>query len=187
MSQVQRSFLFYLITIGLFGALIYGIMLKGDTLRQVEVEVLPPGVSVGGDVPAAQTFLHTLDGNMHHPLAILLMQILAIIATARLCAYLFNKLGQPSVIGEIVAGIVLGPSVVGYWFPGTFAFLFPEGSLTNLASMVGYSLGIISPDPADFGNLVVVSLLAIATSVVCSALHWRNARDRAQLLRLSKV
>ncbi len=135
MSQVQRSFLFYLITIGLFGALIYGIMLKGDTLRQVEVEVLPPGVSVGGDVPAAQTFLHTLDGNMHHPLAILLMQILAIIATARLCAYLFNKLGQPSVIGEIVAGIVLGPSVVGYWFPGTFAFLFPEGSLTNLQFM----------------------------------------------------
>lgn len=135
MSQVQRSFLFYLITIGLFGASIYGIMLKGDTLRQVEVEVLPPGVSVGGDVPAAQTFLHTLDGNMHHPLAILLMQILAIIATARLCAYLFNKLGQPSVIGEIVAGIVLGPSVVGYWFPGTFAFLFPEGSLTNLQFM----------------------------------------------------
>ncbi|HMC98375.1 MAG TPA: cation:proton antiporter, partial [Flavobacteriales bacterium] len=46
-----------------------------------------------------------------------------------------NKIGQPTVIGEIVAGIVLGPSVVGYWFPGTFNFLFPEGSLDNLQFM----------------------------------------------------
>lgn len=135
MSQVQRSFLFYLITIGLFGALIYGIMLKGEALRPVQIELLPPTINVANDPSALDAFQHTLDGNMHHPLAVLIMQILAIIATARMFAYLFNKLGQPSVIGEIVAGIVLGPSVVGYWFPEVFTFLFPEGSLTNLQFM----------------------------------------------------
>ncbi|MBL7953036.1 MAG: cation:proton antiporter [Flavobacteriales bacterium] len=135
MSQVQRSFLFYLVTIGLFGVLIYGIMLKGDALRPVQTELLPPTINVANDASALDAFKHTMDGNMHHPLAVLIMQILAIIATARFFAYLFNKLGQPSVIGEIVAGIVLGPSVVGYWFPGAFTFLFPEGSLTNLQFM----------------------------------------------------
>lgn len=135
MSQVQRSFLFYLVTIALFGALIYGVMVKGEALRPMDLELLPPSINVANDPSPLDAFSHTLDGNMHHPLAVLIMQILAIIATARLFAYLFNKLGQPSVIGEIVAGIVLGPSVVGYWFPGVFAFLFPEGSLTNLQFM----------------------------------------------------
>ncbi|HRF79165.1 MAG TPA: cation:proton antiporter [Flavobacteriales bacterium] len=135
MSQGKRSFLFYLITIGLFGGLIYWIMVLGDALRPVSTEVLPPTIDVAAGPDALDTFKGTLHGNMHHPLAVLIMQITAIIATARLFAYLFNKLGQPSVIGEIVAGIVLGPTVVGYWFPGVFAFLFPEGSLTNLQFM----------------------------------------------------
>ena len=35
----------------------------------------------------------------------------------RLFGYLFSLIGQPGVIGEIVAGIVLGPSVLGLFFP----------------------------------------------------------------------
>ena len=134
MSQVQRSFLFYLITLLLFGAAIYGIMVQGDALRPVTTELLPVEME-RTDIPPYVAFRITLDGNMHHPLAVLIMQILAIIATARGFAYVFNKLGQPSVIGEIVAGIVLGPSVVGYWAPDVFNFLFPAGSLTNLQFM----------------------------------------------------
>jgi Kef-type K+ transport system membrane component KefB len=44
----------------------------------------------------------------------------------------FQKIGQPTVIGEIIAGIVLGPSLVGMYFPEFSAALFPEESLGNL-------------------------------------------------------
>ena len=50
----------------------------------------------------------------------------------RLFGYLFSLIGQPGVIGEIVAGIVLGPSVLGLFSPEAFHFLFPVHSLTNL-------------------------------------------------------
>ncbi|HRH67973.1 MAG: cation:proton antiporter [Flavobacteriales bacterium] len=135
MSQAKRSVLFYLVTIAVFGAAIYGIMVKGEALRPGVVDLLPVAETQTPGATAVDAFLHTLDSNMHHPLAVLIIQVLAIIAAARSFAYLFNKLGQPSVLGEIVAGIVLGPSVVGYWFPDVFHFLFPEGSLVNLQFM----------------------------------------------------
>ncbi len=135
MSVAQRSILFYVVTIALFGGLIYWVIIQGGQLRPHLAEDL--GLAAHGKPAgtALEQFKHTVGGNMRHSLAVLLMQIVAIIAVARLFAYLFNKLGQPSVIGEIVAGIVLGPSVVGYWFPGAFHFLFPEGSLDNLQFM----------------------------------------------------
>lgn len=74
------------------------------------------------------TYLH----NITHPLAILLLQILTIILTARLFGYLCKKIGQPSVIGEIIAGIVLGPSFLGMYLPEFSGFLFPKASLGNL-------------------------------------------------------
>ena len=46
--------------------------------------------------------------NIKHPLSILLLQIISIIITARVLGFLFRKMGQPTVIGEIIAGIVLG-------------------------------------------------------------------------------
>jgi Kef-type K+ transport system membrane component KefB len=44
----------------------------------------------------------------------------------------FKKIGQPTVIGEIIAGIVLGPSLLGMYFPDFSAALFPVESLGNL-------------------------------------------------------
>lgn len=135
MSVAKRSILFYVASIVLFGALIYYVVLQGEQLRPhlaEELRSVTDPAPVG--TPLAQ-FQEVLVGNMHHSLAILLMQIVAIIAVARLFAYLFARMGQPTVIGEIVAGIVLGPSVVGYWFPGVFEFLFPAGSLVNLQFM----------------------------------------------------
>jgi Kef-type K+ transport system membrane component KefB len=62
----------------------------------------------------------------------LLAQIITIILVARLFGWICKKIGQPSVIGEIVAGIVLGPSLLGLYFPAFSAFLFPVQSLGNL-------------------------------------------------------
>lgn len=135
MSATARSFSFYAITLLLFGALIYWVVLNGEQLRPHLADELAQAMSGSPAGTALDQFRFTLTGNVHHALAMLLLQIAAIIAVARGFAYLFNKLGQPTVIGEIVAGIVLGPSVVGYWFPETFDFLFPSGSLVNLQFM----------------------------------------------------
>jgi Kef-type K+ transport system membrane component KefB len=77
-------------------------------------------------------FLSSLLHNLTHPLAILLAQIVTIILVARLFGWLFQKIGQPTVIGEIIAGIVLGPSLVGLYSPEFSAALFPAASLGNL-------------------------------------------------------
>ncbi|MDN5781885.1 MAG: cation:proton antiporter, partial [Luteimonas sp.] len=52
---------------------------------------------------------------MHH--SPLLLQLVIILATARACGLLLRYVGQPPVIGEMAAGLVLGPIVFGAWFP----------------------------------------------------------------------
>ncbi|MFQ3592715.1 MAG: cation:proton antiporter, partial [Gemmataceae bacterium] len=57
----------------------------------------------------------------------LLLQLVLILTIARLFAALFRRIGQPSAVGEITAGLVLGPSAFGALFPEAFALLFrPE-------------------------------------------------------------
>ncbi|MEK7242972.1 MAG: cation:proton antiporter, partial [Thermodesulfobacteriota bacterium] len=53
-----------------------------------------------------------------------LIQLVVIIVVARVFAVLFRKLGQPSVVGEIAAGLMLGPSVLGYFLPGLSNVVF---------------------------------------------------------------
>lgn len=72
---------------------------------------------------------------LHHlaePSAMLLLQIISILLVSRVFGFLFTKIGQPTVIGEILAGIVLGPSLLGYVFPDAFHFLFAPSSMGNL-------------------------------------------------------
>jgi Kef-type K+ transport system membrane component KefB len=67
-----------------------------------------------------------------HPLSVLLLQIIVILFVARVVGYLFSRIGQQAVIGEITAGIILGPSLLGWLLPGVSGFLFPLASLANL-------------------------------------------------------
>ena len=54
----------------------------------------------------------------------LLTQVALIILVARLFAILFRKLGQPTTVGEIAAGLVIGPSVLGKLAPDLFQSIF---------------------------------------------------------------
>jgi hypothetical protein len=49
--------------------------------------------------------------------ALFLLQIAVIIGFSRLVAWAFGRLGQPQVIGEMAAGIMLGPTLFGWLFP----------------------------------------------------------------------
>ena len=65
----------------------------------------------------------------------LLLQLVVILSVARLLALLLRGLGQPPVIGEMVAGLVLGPIVFGALAPGMHAWLFPHGQLAALEGL----------------------------------------------------
>ncbi|HEV8145998.1 MAG TPA: cation:proton antiporter [Bryobacteraceae bacterium] len=68
-------------------------------------------------------------------LVTLLLQIAAVVVTARLVGLLFRQIGQPQVVGEMVAGILLGPSFLGWVAPSLSAVLFPAASLGYLSTL----------------------------------------------------
>ena len=69
----------------------------------------------------------------------LILQVVVILAAARLLGFIFRKVHQPQVIGEMVAGILIGPSFLGWLAPDVSAFLFPASSLgfLNALSQIG--------------------------------------------------
>ncbi|GAA0883688.1 cation:proton antiporter [Sphingobacterium siyangense subsp. cladoniae] len=81
---------------------------------------------------AWKDFTSTLFHSLQHPLAILLAQIVTIIIAARIMGWICIKIKQPVVIGEMLAGIILGPSLLGLYFPEFSHTLFPVESLSNL-------------------------------------------------------
>lgn len=119
--------MFYIIITGGFTYLMYRIVEQGKLL-EVGRKIVSPSST---DSQWVQ-FLSSLFHNLQHPLALLLFQIITIVLVARIFGWFFRKIGQPSVIGEIIAGIVLGPSLFGLYFPDMKESLFPAESLGNL-------------------------------------------------------
>jgi Kef-type K+ transport system membrane component KefB len=72
-------------------------------------------------------------------LFILVLQIAVILATCRVVGTLFCQFHQPRVVGEMFAGILLGPSLLGWIAPQVAAYLFPASSLgiLNALSQIG--------------------------------------------------
>jgi Kef-type K+ transport system membrane component KefB len=126
MRNFKNSF-FYLIIIGGFSSLIYAIILNGKTLEQ--------GQNIVSNTKGSghwNDFLASMTHNLQNPLSILLVQIITIILVARFFGWVCKKIGQPSVVGEIIAGILLGPSLLGMFYPEFSGILFPKESLGNL-------------------------------------------------------
>ena len=132
-----KNTLFYILVTGGFTWLMYWIIGKGKFL-EVGRKIVSP---TSEDTQWVQ-FLSSMFHNLKHPLALLLAQIITIVLVARIFGWIFRKIGQPTVIGEIIAGIVLGPSLFGLYFPDLKQSLFPLESLGNLyvLSQVGLIL-----------------------------------------------
>jgi Kef-type K+ transport system membrane component KefB len=96
--------------------------------------------------PVAQSILagvgQTMQQHTGEPLPRLLLQLLVIIGASRVAGWVFARCGQPAVIGEMAAGILLGPSLFGLVAPGAFHFVFASGSLgtLQLLSQIGVCL-----------------------------------------------
>lgn len=106
--------------------MMYWIITKGKALESGR------NIEMVSEKPQWSQFVESMQDNLQHPLALLLAQIITIIFVARIFGWFFRKIGQPTVIGEMIAGIVLGPSLLGLYFPDYSAVLFPKESLGNL-------------------------------------------------------
>jgi Kef-type K+ transport system membrane component KefB len=70
---------------------------------------------------------------------LILIEVLVVIGGSRLVGWVFRSIDQPLVIGEIVAGIALGPSLLGWLAPDLSAALFPPTAIPflNVLSQIG--------------------------------------------------
>src|SRR4030067_781650 len=123
---MSRKIIFYIAIIGIFSFLLWLTLQLGHSLETDKLTIDSPLAEPDSSIidslgTGIENFLH----NFQHPLAILIFQVLTIILIARLFGWLMIKIGQPTVIGEIIAGIVLGPSLLGLLFPEFSKFLFP--------------------------------------------------------------
>src|SRR5581483_11789733 len=130
---MSKNFAFYVVILVLFGAgtgllLNLGSKLQPDASPAAAAAAQAPAHAAAAKGGIARGFLE----NVRSPLSLLLLQVVLIVAAARGLGSLARKIGQPPVVGEIIAGILLGPSLLGAVAPAAHAFLFPAASLDPL-------------------------------------------------------
>ena len=103
------------------------------------VGVLKSGAGLAGPVAAVRARMAAGSPPAPMNLFLLVLQVAVVLLASRLVGMLFKKIKQPQVIGEMVAGILLGPSLLGWTAPGFSKFLFPVASLGyfNALSQIG--------------------------------------------------
>ena len=78
-----------------------------------------------------------------HQILVFLVQLSVLLTLARLLGQACKRIGQPSVVGELAAGVIIGPSVFGRWLPDAFEWLFPADAVqSGMLFTVGW-LGVM--------------------------------------------
>jgi Kef-type K+ transport system membrane component KefB len=108
-----------------------------------------------------------------------------IVGFSHLVAALFRRFGQPRVVGEMAAGIALGPTLFGWIAPGAYQSLFPSASLgfLNALSQAGLAIFIFLVGVrVDFAEIRRQSGIAIVTSNISVLLPLLMGIASAQYL-----
>ncbi len=109
------------------------------------------------------------------PILTLLLQAVVIVSVARTTGSLFRRFGQPRVVGEMVAGILLGPSLLGRVAPQASALLFAQPSLVALSTFSEFGLILfmfLVGIHLDSGHLRANGRLVMVTSYVSMLLPF---------------
>lgn len=120
--------LFYIVAVGGMLALTLYMVNHGQSLETDKIQ----NIAQVSNAHYFDVFIASLKENLHAPFAALLLQLIVIVISTRLFGFLFKKMRQPSVVGEILAGIVLGPSLLGLLFPQYLEFVFPSTAMDEL-------------------------------------------------------
>jgi len=137
--MLKKIFL-YLIIIGSFVTLIWIVVQQGNHIERSHIvqqaheanTAMFADKSKPVDPDAKVDIFQQLVSNIKYPLSILLLQVIVILTISKFFGLLFRRMGQQTVIGEIIAGIFLGPSLMGWLYPSFTAFLFPHNSFVSL-------------------------------------------------------
>ena len=127
MQKRDKSWWVFTFILVIFAVITYVIIRKGGAI-DAELQ----RVSASGTEGNFELFKNLTFQNLIEPSAMILLQIIAILIVSRVFSALFAKINQPTVIGEILAGIILGPSLLGLFFPEAYNFLFSPNSLDSL-------------------------------------------------------
>ncbi len=84
-----------------------------------------------------------MHGAAAHSEALFLFQIVLLVVVGRLFGELMVRIGQPSIMGQIIGGILLGPSVLGFFAPGIEAAIFPQVDAQKSMTEAVAQLGIL--------------------------------------------
>jgi Kef-type K+ transport system membrane component KefB len=137
---MKKSLIWYVVIIGVFASLSWIVIDKGSLLlpkNKTSLNTVTPVVKMQDKTKPVVTsenasVFSQFINNIKSPLSLLLLQIIVVLIASRVFGILATKIGQPSVVGEIFAGIFLGPSIIGMYFPEFSGFLFPKDSLKSL-------------------------------------------------------
>lgn len=97
----------------------------------------------------------------------LLVQLVVIIMAAQVGGWIFRWLGQPKVVGEILAGLILGPSFLGVFFPNVLEAVFPASGDQQLRVLGQLGLVLLMFEVGlafDFSHLKTVRMTALSVA-----------------------
>ena len=123
------------LTFGIYFFMLVGAVCIFLVIRHLGEE-LPAAMSVSPAILAAENPHPKMNALLH-----VLLALAVVIVTARMLGAIFKFLHQPAVIGEVLGGILLGPSFLGKLLPGVQAYLLPETAAPFLAIIS--QLGVI--------------------------------------------
>src|SRR6266513_574356 len=146
---MKRTAQLYLIIVSIVGLGIFFILHVGSQLpppvsrlSTEHVAVTTPHLTDVRDSSFFALVESSLRQNCANPLSRLFLQLFVIIGASGVVGWIFARCGQPAVVGEMMAGILLGPSFFGLLAPNVFHFVFTASSLDalRLFSQIGVCL-----------------------------------------------
>src|SRR5260370_5659300 len=139
---MKRTALYYFFMVTALGLGIFFILRAGNQLPAPALQLSTqsssqraPHVTGGGDHSFSAVVESSLRDNANDPLTRLFLQLFVVTSVSYLVGWIFMRFGQPAVVGEMMAGVLLGPSVFGLLAPAAFQFVFsppPPGRLRLL-------------------------------------------------------
>src|SRR5213595_1501426 len=146
---MKRTAFYYFFMVTALGLGIFFILRTGNQLPAPALPLstqsssqITPHLTGAGDYSFSASVESSLWDNANDPLSRLFLQLFVVIAVSYLVGWIFTRFGQPAVVGEMMAGVLLGPSVFGLLAPAAFQFVFATSSLgaLSLLSQIGICL-----------------------------------------------